>query len=144
MSEGTTKKRVFVYEGRQFEDPGDEYTDEQVRDMLARTFGPLNGGNIDREEKDDAVYVTLTPRPQHKGAGAPVDDVLAALGYEVEQIPQQDAGALIIQINGATRQLLSDFAKSGSGPAVQQKALQVALLATGLLAQHGLPQAQPA
>lgn len=67
MSTLETKTRVFIYEGNEYADPGAAYSNEQVRDLLARTFGALAGGEIDVDEQDDRTVVTLRPRPQRKG-----------------------------------------------------------------------------
>lgn len=69
MEQVAIKPRVFVYEGREYADPGVQFSNETVRDMLARTFGALAGGEIDVKEQEKQTVVTFTPRPQRKGGG---------------------------------------------------------------------------
>lgn len=64
------KPRVFVYEGHEYEDPGQHLTNEDVRDILARTFGALAGGIVETDEQEARVVVHLKPRPEHKGGTA--------------------------------------------------------------------------
>lgn len=65
------KPRVFVYEGHEYEDPGQHLSNEDVLGILARTFGALAGGIVDTDEQEDRIVVHLKPRPEHK-AGAVV------------------------------------------------------------------------
>lgn len=60
------KPRVFVYEGHEYEDPGQHLSNEDVRDILAHTFGALAGGIVETDEQDDRIVVHLKPRPEHK------------------------------------------------------------------------------
>lgn len=69
MEQVAEKPRVFVYEGREYADPGAQFTNEQVLAMLARTFGALAGGEIAVNEQDERTVVTFSPRPQRKGLG---------------------------------------------------------------------------
>lgn len=69
MNNVKEKSRVFVYERREYADPGVQFSNEAVRDMLARTFGALAGGEIAVNEQDERTVVTFSPRPQRKGLG---------------------------------------------------------------------------
>lgn len=64
------KPRVFVYEGHEYEDPGQHFSNEDVRDILARTFGALAGGIVETEEQEHRVVVHLKPRPERKAVTA--------------------------------------------------------------------------
>lgn len=64
------KPRVFVYEGHEYEDPGQHLSNEDVRDILARTFGALAGGIIETTEQDSRIVVHLKPRPERKAGTA--------------------------------------------------------------------------
>lgn len=64
------KPRVFVYEGHEYEDPGQHLSNEDVRDILARTFGALAGGIVETDEQEDRIVVHLKPRPEHKAGTA--------------------------------------------------------------------------
>lgn len=64
------KPRVFVYEGHEYEDPGKHLSNEDVRDILARTFGALAGGIIETAEQESRIVVHLKPRPERKAATA--------------------------------------------------------------------------
>ena len=46
-----SKPRVFIYNGQEYEDPNPVLSKEQVRDLLARTFGALVNGEI--TERDE-------------------------------------------------------------------------------------------
>lgn len=60
------KPRVFVYEGHEYEDPGKHLSNEDVRDILARTFGALAGGIVETDEQESRIVVHLKPRPERK------------------------------------------------------------------------------
>jgi hypothetical protein len=68
------KPRVFVYEGHEYEDPGQHLSNEDVRDILARTFGALAGGIIETTEQDSRIVVHLKPRPERKAGRCNVCD----------------------------------------------------------------------
>lgn len=65
----TKKPRVFIFEGDEYADPGAQYSNEDVRDLLARTFGALAGGIIKEDEQEERIVVNLKPRPEHKANG---------------------------------------------------------------------------
>jgi PRTRC genetic system protein C len=93
--------RVFVYNGVEYDDPNPALSNEAVRDMLARTFGALVGGEIEEKEQGGRTVVEFRPRPQRKGAepqhpvytwgygGRSVDN----LRYHIER-----TGALVVDI----------------------------------------------
>lgn len=65
------KPRVFVYEGHEYEDPGQHLSNEDVLGILARTFGALAGGIVETDEQDERIVVHLKPRPEHKAVSPP-------------------------------------------------------------------------
>ena len=66
---GTEKRRVFIYMGQTYEDPGESVSNEAVLEIMSRTYGNLAGGSVEVEEKDGVTEVTLKPRPKQLGAG---------------------------------------------------------------------------
>ena len=71
LNEPTTnkpKKRVFVYDGQYFEDPGAEYTIEDVLSFLASTYPELeNGAWNSRLMPDGAEEITFVKVTGEKG-----------------------------------------------------------------------------
>jgi PRTRC genetic system protein C len=62
------KKRVFVYDGQYFEDPGPEYTIEDVLNFLAQTYPELeNGAWHSRRMPDDTEEITFVKVTGEKG-----------------------------------------------------------------------------
>ncbi len=62
------KKRVFVYDGQYFEDPGAEYTIEDVLRFLAQTYPELeNGAWNSRLMPDDTEEITFVKVTGEKG-----------------------------------------------------------------------------
>ena len=60
-------KRIFIYQCVQYEDPGNEFTEQQVLDSLASVFPALNKGKYSSEEIDGVRHVTLTDAPKKNG-----------------------------------------------------------------------------
>jgi hypothetical protein len=59
----SNEERVFEYDGKEFRDPGSQYSNKDVLDMLAQTFGALRGGKVEV----DGNRVILKPAPKHLG-----------------------------------------------------------------------------
>lgn len=64
------RKRVFVYDGQYFEDPGPEYTPEDVMGFLAQTYPELETGTYHRRSlPDGSEEITFVKVTGEKGAG---------------------------------------------------------------------------
>lgn len=62
-----TKKRVFVYDGHSFEDPGAEFSNEEMRNSLASTYPALRDAEIQTTEKGDLIEVQFIKKAVTKG-----------------------------------------------------------------------------
>jgi len=91
--------RVFVYEGQQYADPNPQLSNEQVRDMLARTFGALAGGQIDVKKDGEQEVITFSPRPQRKGSENPVY-TFGYTGHKLEDLRAhiERTGAMVVDV----------------------------------------------
>jgi PRTRC genetic system protein C len=70
--------RLFLYDGREFPDPGQQFTPEEVREQLAQFFPDLINADVTSEVGDDVQRISFKKRIGTKGQ----DDhqaVLAAL-----------------------------------------------------------------
>lgn len=66
---GKPRKRVFVYDGQYFEDPGPEYSPEDVLGFLARTYPELEQGTWhSRSLPDGTEEITFVKIAGEKGA----------------------------------------------------------------------------
>jgi len=82
--------RVFVYNEIEYDDPNPALGNEQVRDLLARTFPMLSGGEIETREDGERTVIEFKPRAKRKGllmvtpliAQKPqVEDILARFDF---------------------------------------------------------------
>jgi PRTRC genetic system protein C len=74
------KKRVFVYDGQYFEDPGAEYTIEDVLNFLAGTYPELENGTWhSRRMPDDTEEITFVKVTGEKGADVTAPLIAARL-----------------------------------------------------------------
>lgn len=64
-----SKTRVFVYGDQRWDDPGAEYSDEEVRQQLTTFFPELARAEIKRTEAGDRVEVEFVKRAGTKGRG---------------------------------------------------------------------------
>lgn len=81
-------RRVFIYGDHRFEDPGGEYTVEQIRTHLAAYFPEL--AHATTEEKtlpDGTVEITFRKQVARKGSGDETDSRLTLLLSELEAAP---------------------------------------------------------
>lgn len=63
------KKRIFFYDSQYFEDPGSQYTPEEVMRLLARTYPALeNGSWTSRSLADGTEEITFVKVAGEKGA----------------------------------------------------------------------------
>lgn len=111
--------RVFVYEGQQYADPNPDLSNEQVRDMLARTFGALAGGQIDVKKEGGRETITFSPRPQRKGAETPI----YTFGYQGHKLEDLQAhvertGAMVVDVR---------YSASSANPVWRKEALRRSL-----------------
>ena len=60
--------RIFVYDGREFEDPDPEMTVEQVRASLADFYGELNNATCSESKRDNDTIYKFEKRVGTKGA----------------------------------------------------------------------------
>jgi PRTRC genetic system protein C len=95
-----TKPRVFLYNGTYYEDPNPAISAEQVRDMLARTFGAIAGGEVLTRDETERTVVEFRPRPQRKGAG---EGIVYTFGYSKHSVADLQAhmkrtGAIVVDI----------------------------------------------
>jgi PRTRC genetic system protein C len=81
-------RRVFIYGDHRFDDPGREYTAEQVRQHLVQYFPEL--AHAATEEKalpDGTVEITFRKQVARKGAGAETENRLSLLLAGLEAVP---------------------------------------------------------
>lgn len=72
------KKRVFLYDGQYFEDPGPEYTITDVLNFLAQTYPELENGTwhsrLMPDDTEEITFVKVTGdkggTPPHTGQGS--------------------------------------------------------------------------
>ena len=64
---GDGKTRLFVFDDRQWEDPGDTFSDDDMLGMVASQIPALAGGKITREDKGDYVEVIFEKKPKKLG-----------------------------------------------------------------------------
>lgn len=85
-------RRVFIYGDHRFEDPGGEYTVEQIRTHLTAYFPEL--AHATTEEKtlpDGTVEITFRKQVARKGSGDESDSRLTMLLSELEaMLPYND------------------------------------------------------
>jgi len=112
------KPRVFVYEGHEYEDPGQHLSNEDVRDILARTFGALAGGIVETTEQDSRIVVHLKPRPERKagkcnGCGGPVCAICGGCFEEGECGCYENVmdDAMLVEWAEANHEKLNKFAE---------------------------------
>ena len=60
--------RIFVYDGREFEDPDPEMTVEQVRISLADFYGDLANATVSETKRDENTIYQFNKRVGTKGA----------------------------------------------------------------------------
>jgi PRTRC genetic system protein C len=81
------KKRVFVYDGQYWDDPGPTYTPDDVRLLLAKTYPALeNGAWTSRTLPDGVEEISFVKTMGEKGASArQVTEALlnAPLAFEI-------------------------------------------------------------
>ncbi len=114
-----SKPRVFVYEGHEYEDPGQHLSNEDVRDILARTFGALAGGIIETDEQESRIVVHLKPRPERKAVktcgacGGPVCAICGGCFEEGECSCYENVmdDAMLVEWAEANREKLVKFAE---------------------------------
>lgn len=74
------RKRVFVYDGQYFEDPGPEYTPEDVMRFLGQTYPELETGTYhSRTLPDGSEEITFVKVTGEKGAGVTPHRVAACV-----------------------------------------------------------------
>ena len=69
--------RVFIYDGREFPDPGETLTVDEVRKQMAEFFPELTNADTREERRGEDTAYTFSKRIGTKGARRP--SVLAAL-----------------------------------------------------------------
>ena len=60
--------RIFVYDGREFEDPDPEMTVEQVKENLTNFYGDLANAMVSETKRGDDTIHTFNKRVGTKGA----------------------------------------------------------------------------
>lgn len=64
-------RRIFVYEGREFQDTAPEQTVDQVRQRMADFYPELNNASVDTQKRnikgEDVEVTTFTRRTGTKG-----------------------------------------------------------------------------
>jgi PRTRC genetic system protein C len=84
-------RRTFIYNEHRFDDPGAEYTIEQIQQHLVQYFPEVARATI--EEKtlaDGTVEITFRKQVARKGSGYEPDKQLALLLAELEAVPSYD------------------------------------------------------
>lgn len=60
--------RIFVYDGREFEDPDPEMTVDQVKENLTNFYGDLANATVSETKRGDDTIHTFNKRVGTKGA----------------------------------------------------------------------------
>jgi len=97
----STKPRVFLYNGTEYQDPNPALSAEQVRDMLARTFGAIAGGEISTRDETERTVIEFRPRPQRKGVGEGIVYTFGYSGHGVTDLLnhiERVGGAIVVDI----------------------------------------------
>lgn len=84
-------RRIFIYGDHRFDDPGAEYTVEQIQQHLVQYFPEL--AHATTEEKtlpDGMVEITFRKQVARKGSGYEPDKRLVSLLAELEAVPPYD------------------------------------------------------
>lgn len=84
-------RRIFIYNEHRFNDPGAEYTIEQIQQHLVQYFPEV--AHATTEEKtlaDGTVEITFRKQVARKGSGYEPDKQLALLLAELEAVPPYD------------------------------------------------------
>lgn len=87
MSE--TKSRVFKYKNETIQDPGPQFTNEMVRDLLAQSFPAVANGKIDINETDDATIITFKDAPKRNAFGGDRERIAAVVDQLLKIVPEQ-------------------------------------------------------
>lgn len=62
------RKRVFKYQGQTYDDPGPEYSVEEVKKHLAGIFPEVSQAEVQEKELDDgSLEITFVKRAGTKG-----------------------------------------------------------------------------
>lgn len=81
-------RRVFIYGDHRFEDPGAEYTAEQIRQHLVQYFPELAHATIEEKKlPDGTVEITFRKQVARKGRGDETHCRLTLLLSELEAVP---------------------------------------------------------
>ncbi|MDT8307647.1 MAG: PRTRC system protein C [Anaerolineae bacterium] len=84
-------RRIFIYGDHRFDDPGSEYTAEQIRQHLVQYYPEL--AHATTEEKtlpDGTMEITFRKQVARKGSGYEPDNRLFSLLAELEEVPSYD------------------------------------------------------
>jgi PRTRC genetic system protein C len=65
----TPTRRLFIYDGREFPDPGPQFTPDEVREQMAQFFPDLINADVTSEVKDGVQRVGFKKRIGTKGQG---------------------------------------------------------------------------
>ncbi len=69
MSNEQAQKRVFKYAGQTFEDPGPDYSIEEIKQHLVGTYPEVAQSTVEEKTLDDGTLeVTFVKRAGTKGA----------------------------------------------------------------------------
>lgn len=82
-SQSAAVQRLFIYDGREFPDPGAQFTPDEVREQLAQFFPDLINADVASEVQDGVQRVSFKKRIGTKGH-ADHQAMLAAL----RQVPE--------------------------------------------------------
>jgi len=98
MTDATTAtpaRRIFRYGDHTFDDPGDEYTVEQIQTHLTTYFPELaHAETEERERPDGTLEVVFQKRVARKGA-APADVLAALAGVPPYEDPLAEVAAVL-------------------------------------------------
>jgi PRTRC genetic system protein C len=88
-------RRVFVYEGHRFDDPGAEYSVEQVQNHLVVYFPAVAHAAVEEKTLPDGTReITFRKQVARKGCATSVQDKLALLLSELANVaPYEDPSA---------------------------------------------------
>ena len=65
----TPTKRLFIYDGREFPDPGPQFTPDEVREQMALFFPDLINADVTSDVQGDSQRITFKKRIGTKGQG---------------------------------------------------------------------------
>ena len=92
--------RVFVYDAREFPDPDESLSVEDVRKQMSDFFPELANADTREEKRDDDTVYTFTKRIGTKGAGRPRGVIAILRGVPAKRLAVFDLAAELLDPSG--------------------------------------------